>query len=152
MTITYRASTPADADAICRHRADMFLDMGKITETVRLMEAPFREWLLPRLADGRYFGITAEVDGQDAGHAGAMVLDWPPGPNHPTLDTRGYIFNVHVDRAFRRMGIARQMMRLIEAELTKRGVVYAGLQASDAARPFYHESGWRPTSDMAKHL
>ncbi len=39
---------------------------------------PFRQWLDPRLTDGRYFGIVAEDDGYAIGGVGRMEIEWPP--------------------------------------------------------------------------
>ncbi len=152
MDILYRASVLGDADAICRHRAAMFTDMGGPLDAIDAMSGPFRQWLLPRLTDGRYFGVTAEADGMDVGHAGAMVIDWPPGPRLPVSSRRGYIFNVHVEQAFRRRGIARTLMQHLEIMLKERDVTFAALHASDLGRPLYDDLGWTSGGELIKAL
>ena len=150
MTVTYRLSNPGDLDAICRHRVEMFEDMGAPQDQIDAMADPFRQWLEPRLSDGRYFGITAEDEGKDVGHAGGFILDWPPGPRLPITDQRGYIFNVHVAANYRRRGIASELMTRIEQEIRGRGIIYIALHASEAGRPLYQNLGWTPTSELAK--
>ncbi len=150
MAITYRFSGPDDLEAICQHRVAMFEDMKAPEEALAAMALPFRDWLEPRLADGRYFGITVEADGIDIGHAGGFIVDWPPGPRLPITDQRGYVFNVHVAPAFRRRGIASELMTRIEEMMRARGIVYVALHASEAGRPLYAGLGWTPTSELAK--
>jgi GNAT superfamily N-acetyltransferase len=150
--ISIRALRSEDATVIGAHRYRMFAEMG--TETVRLdaMRGPFAAWLEPRLKDGRYFGFMAEHAGAVVAGIGLLLLDWPPGPNHPTSEVRGYILNVFVEPEFRGQGIARTLMQRAEEEFRGRGVVYAMLHASAAGRPVYDGLGWTITSEMGKAL
>ncbi len=152
MDIAYRASHSGDAKAICQHRVAMFIDMGFSADCVEAMRSPFLDWVRTRLEDGRYFGVTAESEGQDIGHAGAMLIDWPPPPTTSSPSERGYIFNVHVEPDFRRRGIARTLIQRIEQMMRNRGVSLAALHASDAGRPLYLDLGWTPSKEMEKPL
>jgi len=150
--VVYRAATLADADAICHHRVATFLAIGRSAVDVAEMREPFRQWLLPRLADGSYFGIMAEIEGQSIGHAGVIVIAWPPGPLHPHTPDQGNVLNVHVERAFRRRGIGRELMVRVEQMMRERGLRFGKLQASDDGRPLYLGLGWTPTNDLRKML
>lgn len=130
----------------------MFCDLGWTAEKVAPMHVPFRDWLLPRLSDGSYFGVTAEAEGRDVGHAGCFTIDWPPSPRLPETPMVGNIVNVHVAPDFRRRGIARALMMEIEAMMQARGLRFGQLQASDFGRPLYVDMGWGPTRDMSKLL
>ena len=61
--LVMRALSAWDANAICRHREAMFLEMGRDPELVAAMAASFRPWLEERLAQARYFGFMAEAEG-----------------------------------------------------------------------------------------
>src|SRR5690349_4162927 len=86
-----RPVTPADLDLVCRHREAMFTESGRPPERIAAMVPTFREWLAPRLGDGRYFGFVAEAEGEPVGAIGLMEIDWPPHPFHPQQGRRGYV-------------------------------------------------------------
>lgn len=116
------------------------------------MTAHFRAWVEPRLLDGSYFGFVLLDDGAPVAGIGLMLIDWPPHPEHPTQDQRGYVLNVFVEPAYRNRGLARELMKLAEAEFVRRGVHYAVLHATDKGRPLYQGLCWNGTTEMAKTL
>jgi GNAT superfamily N-acetyltransferase len=150
--ISIRALCSEDAAVIGAHRYRMFAEMGMETASLDAMREPFAAWLAPRLKDGRYFGFMAEDAGAVVAGIGLMLLDWPPGPNHPTSDVRGYILNVFVEPEFRGQGIARTLMQRAEEAFRARGVVYEMLHASAMGRPVYDGLGWTMTNEMGKAL
>ncbi|MEE3624873.1 GNAT family N-acetyltransferase [Nitrospirillum sp. BR 11752] len=153
MAPTHRPLTPDDLDLVCRHRAAMFRDSGRPEAAITAMVTPFRAWLAPRLADGRYFGFAlADADGAVVAGIGLMELDWPPHPAHPEEARRGYVLNVYVEPGHRRQGLARRLMTLAESAFRERGIAYAVLHATAAGRPLYEQAGWAPTTEMAKAL
>jgi GNAT superfamily N-acetyltransferase len=144
-----------DLDTICRHREEMFRASnapGRTEELLGTMTARFREWLAPRLADGSYFGYLVEERGEVVAGIGLLVIDWPPHPSHPSQDKRGYVLNVFVEPAYRKKGIARNLMELSERELAARGVAFAALHATRMGKPLYESMGWVASSEMRKSL
>ena len=81
-----------------------------------------------------------------------MIIEWPPGPSHPTLDKRGNVLNVFVEPSHRKQGIAKALMHRADQEFAERGVAYAILHATKMGRPLYEQIGWSATSEMAKSL
>lgn len=150
--ITLRPIAPADLDLVCRHREEMFREAGRAQTDLAAMIGPFRHWLAPRLADGRNFGFVAEQMYEPVGGVGLMEIDWPPHPSHPTDDRRGYVLNVFVEPHKRGQGVALRLMNAAENEFVRRGLTYAILHATEAARPLYERTGWSRTSEMAKLL
>lgn len=145
--------TPQDLDLVCRHREEMFRDAGTPDVDLAVMSQHFARWLRPRLADGTYFGFILTAAGEPAGGVGLMLIDWPPHPLHPSSDSRGYVLNLFVEPEHRRKGLARRLMRLAEEELSKRGVSYMVLHATEKGRPLYSELGWLAGSaEMVKRL
>lgn len=145
---TIRPLTIADLDLVCRHREEMFRDSrGDIPQLAQMRE-PFRDWLEPRLADGRYFGWAAEQDGVAVGGLGMMVIDWPPHPLHPLDCRRGYILNIYVDDDYRGQGIATALMKTADGEARARGIAFAILHPTQAGRPLYERLGWQDTAEM----
>lgn len=145
-----RALDINDLELVCRHREAMFRDSGRGDDVLLPMTEHFRAWVRPRLLDGSYFGYAMLDGGVPVAGIGLMLIDWPPHPSHPTQDKRGYVLNVFVEPAYRKRGLARELMRLAEAEFARRGVGYAILHATAKGRPLYQDEGWAGTTEMAK--
>ena len=150
MPIEVRPVNADDLELVCRHREEMFRDVGRAEADLPRMTGHFRTWLAPRLADGTYFGFILEDEGVPVGGIGLLEIDWPPHPSHPEQDRRGYVLNVYVEPTHRRRGLARELMRLAEAEFAERGIEFSILHASEKGRPLYEELGWNATNEMAK--
>ena len=130
----------------------MFAEMGTDSATLETASALYAEWLAPRLADATYFGYLAEDAGAVVAGVGLRIMDFPPNPNDPTSNRRGFVLDMYVDPAYRGQGIAKRLMVLGEEELRNRGIAYATLQASVAGRPLYEKLGWKATTEMGKKL
>lgn len=142
-----------DIETICRHREEMFRDAGRGDDVLKPMTLHFREWLRPRLNDGSYFGfIACQEDGEPIAGVGLMLIDWPPHPSHPTTDKRGYVLNVFVEPEYRGRGIARELMRLVDAEFSRLGVQFAILHATEKGRRIYAGLGWQGTTEMSRSV
>jgi GNAT superfamily N-acetyltransferase len=141
-----------DFAVICAHRRLMFAEMGTAAATLDLASEAYAAWLAPRLTDGRYFGFFAEDQGAVIGGVGLRIMDFPPNPNHPATDQRGFVLDMYVQPEYRGRGIAADLMRRAEKEMQERGIVYATLQASEMGRPLYEKLGWGATSEMGKVL
>lgn len=147
-----RALSEEDVELVCRHRAEMFRDAGRSDDVVETMTQHFRDWLRPRLRDRSYFGFVTCDNGEPVAGIGLMLIDWPPHPSHPSESHRGYVLNVYVEPAYRGRGLARELMRLADAEFLKRGVRFVILHATEKGRSLYTELGWRGTTEMSKDL
>ncbi|SPO55924.1 GNAT family acetyltransferase [Pseudomonas sp. JV551A1] len=143
---------PADAEMICSHRQEMFLEAGGDPENLQIMTQHFRPWLEERLGDGRYYGFKLLDGDQPVAAIGLMSIDWPPHPSHPTVDKRGYVLNVFVQPAYRRRGLASALMQAADAEFARRGITFAVLHATETGKPVYEQAGWTGTSEMAKPI
>lgn len=148
----FRPVGPDDLEAICRHRHEMFKVSGRTDAMVAPMTRRFREWLRPRLADGRYFGWFVLSGDEIVAGVGMMVIDWPPHPSHPDQSERGYILNMYVEPHHRRMGHGRRLLELCHAEARRRGVTYAVLHATQQGRGLYEQMGWTQTTEMSLTL
>jgi ribosomal protein S18 acetylase RimI-like enzyme len=141
-----------DLELVCRHREAMFRDAGREDDVLIPMTRHFRAWVQPRLRDGSYFGFVMEDAGAPIAGIGLMLIDWPPHPMHPTQDKRGYVLNVFVEPGYRNRGLARELMKLADAEFARRGIGYAVLHATEKGRPLYEQLNWSGTTEMAKTL
>lgn len=150
--LVVRPVTPQDIELICRQRVEMFSDAGRPDDLLQQMAPVFRDWLEPRLIDGRYFGFIAELAGRAVGGVGLIELDWPPHPLHPTEGRRGYVLNVFVEEDCRGLGIARQLMAVSEDAFSRRGLTFMALHATEKGRILYDRMGWSPSAEMTKPI
>ena len=61
--------------------------------------------------------------------------------------------NVHVEKEFRRKGIARKMLEFIIDEAKERGVTEISLDATDNGQKLYEAMGWHANTEaMVKDL
>lgn len=144
-----RRATLADVAVIARHRRAMFEEIGS-TQNLDVVERAFADWLPSRL-DATYFHWLATHDARPIGSAGVLLLDWPPSPRDPRGGL-GFIYNVYVERAHRRRGIARATLELLHQWAHDRGIGALALHASDDGRPLYEALGYEPTNEMRKIL
>ncbi len=144
-----RMATIADAAQISSHRRAMFEAMGRGTvESLDAMTRGFEPWVHSRLADGRYMGWIISDAGHPIASAGLLILEWPPHPLDPAGESRAYLLNVFVEPAYRRRGLARELIRLCLAETHRRGIRIVSLHASDQGRPIYESLGFRAANEM----
>ena len=155
MTLTTRPVRADDLELVCRQREQMFRESnapGRTEDILKNQTEHFRPWLAARLKDTSYFGWIVEDAGAPVAGIGLMVIDWPPGPAHPTQDRRGYVLNVFVEPSHRKRGIAKMLMEMADQEFARRGVAFLILHATRMGRPLYQQLGWSATSEMAKSL
>jgi GNAT superfamily N-acetyltransferase len=142
-----RKATPADIDAIVRHRTSMFSDMGEKFDPDGLAAA-FVPWAREAMAKGTYHHWLAETqDGRAAAGAGLSVLPWPPGP-HYFEGRLAFVYNVYTERPDRRRGLARRLMDTLHAWCRAEDILVMALHATDEGRPLYESMGYRPTNEM----
>ncbi|HSB61454.1 MAG TPA: GNAT family N-acetyltransferase, partial [Vicinamibacteria bacterium] len=59
-----------------------------------------------------------------------------------------WVLNMYTEPAFRRQGLARQVLEEILAWCREQGLRSVFLHASRAGRPLYESLGFEPTSEM----
>src|SRR5262245_56873169 len=139
-----RVATIADADVLVHHRVAMFEDMGLIFDRARL-ESAFRPWLLDRMDAGTYKAWVVEADHRTIAGGGAInVIPWPPGPRY-FGDRLAFVYNVYIEPAHRRRGLAKQLMVAIHDWCRAEGITSLALNASRFGRPLYEDLGYAVT-------
>jgi GNAT superfamily N-acetyltransferase len=136
-----RAATLDDADVLVRHRVGMFTDMG-LTMDVPRLETSFRAWLSALMPAGTYRAWLVEsAGGQIVGGGGMTIVPWPPGPSYAG-DRLAFVYNVYVDAAHRRHGLARLIMDAIHAFCRAEGITSVALNASRDGLALYQSMGY----------
>jgi GNAT superfamily N-acetyltransferase len=146
----------ADADALGRHRAQMFLEMGRTTDAaVDKLTRASAAFVAAAIPGGAYVAwVAAPVATPTHIVAGAgvqrrTVLPRPDerDPAH-LVNEEALIVNVYTDPAWRRRGIAELLMRHILAWTHAEGITRVVLHASAAGRPMYERLGFVATNEM----
>ena len=152
--LSIRRATAEDAGVLARHRADMFRDMGQLSDTLRdtLIEAA-RAYFAAAIPDGRYVAWLAEAGGEIVGGAGLQLRELlprpAPGGSRLVGGPQGLIMNVFTERAWRRRGVAAALLReLLRWCRASSGIESLLLHASADGRPLYEKLGFTPTNEM----
>ena len=151
-----RRATVTDAPVLARHRAEMFRDMGQVTDDLydTLTEAS-RAYFARAIPEGRYVAwVAAERNGagQVIGGAGLELRELLPRPapagGRLVRGPQALILNVFTERSWRRRGVADALMRELLRWCQDNGIESLVLHASDAGRGLYEKLGFTPTNEM----
>ncbi len=148
MTTVLREAREADLPAAAELWIQMFEEIGTYSEADFSPEwrQRFCSYFARRIAaeEARYF--VADAEGRVVAAAAAIVRDGYP----LTINGRqtGYILGVSVSPAFRRRGIAKELMRHCIEWLQSIGCKRIRLHASPAARRLYESLGFVSSSEM----
>lgn len=151
MSIDLRRATATDLDVVQHHRDAMFLDMGIDPAIVAAGSPGGLVWLGRTVSTGQYVGILAVEAEAVVGGVGVTWLDLPPNM-HTSLDRRGYVLNMYVERSHRRRGIARLLLDAALSACRQQGVDVVSLHPSDSARLMYESVGFGPTNELRLSL
>ena len=89
---------------------------------------------------------------QIVGNATLCHTNMLPTFSHPS-GKRAHLMNVHVEKEFRRKGIARKMLEFLIDEAKERGVTEIRLDAIDDSRKLYEARDWHENTEaMTKDL
>jgi GNAT superfamily N-acetyltransferase len=138
-----------DVEAIVHHRRAMFFDMGHRDDgALETMSERFRPWVRQKMEAGEYLAWFAIApDETVAAGAGLWLMDWPP---HMIGGGkwRGNILNVYTEAAYRRQGLARELMKKAMEWCAREGVETVILHASPDGRALYERLGFEATNEM----
>jgi GNAT superfamily N-acetyltransferase len=147
-----RSAAAGDIETLVAHRRAMFVDMGYRDEAVLdRMAGQCHEWLLARMKRREYLAwLVVGPDGAVVAGAGLWLMDWLPhmvgsGP-------RGNIVNVYTEAAFRRRGLAGELMKVALDWCRGNGVDLVVLHASEDGRRLYEAMGFAASNEMRIRL
>jgi GNAT superfamily N-acetyltransferase len=158
-TFCIRLATPADAPVIALHRVRMFEEMGDLTgpafEVLRAQAEARLESMLQRGEYVGWLGSPADRPDEVAGGAGVQLRLVLP---HPSRTPEGevtvaegkhaIVLNVYTEPAWRRHGLAEQLMHQVLAWARQERLDRLVLHASDDGRRLYERLGFVATNEM----
>lgn len=151
-TLCYREASDADLPQCAELWLAMFEEVGKFHEAdfVPDWRERFVQYAARRIRDGELRYFIAELDGEIAGTAGALLRDGYPSEIHGVA--LGYVFGVSVKPHARKRGIATALTERAVTWLKSKGVARLQLHASPYGRPIYEKLGFVPTNEMGLPL
>lgn len=154
-SIKFRRAELTDHELLSRLRIDFMEDhWGKQEEAER---EKLRQNLLPyyqnALKDGNYCAFLAFENEKCAG-TGGMVIQQRAGSFRVPNGRVAYLMNMFTYPAYRRHGIAKQILELLESEARRIGIEVLELHATASGEPLYKQNGFliHPEPTMRKLL
>src|SRR5262247_2010987 len=144
-----RYATIEDAPVIARHRAAMFRDMGDLSgDDVAQIENAAFAYIRQMMAERRYLGWLAELQGEIVAGCGLIISQLLPRPGAIEGGAQALIVNVYCEPEHRRRGLARALMAAMLEWCKRERIAKVVLHASRDGRPLYESLGFVQTNEM----
>ena len=148
MEITYRKLTEKDLDVFIRMRIAQLREEGA-TEDVDLVQ-PLKDYYLRHLADGTFVSWLA-LDGEKIiGTSGMSFVEKPPYFSCPSGQI-GLLSSMYTDPAYRRKGIAKELLRRVTEEARAYGCGIVQITASDMGVLLYTDFGFQKNGNFMQY-
>jgi GNAT superfamily N-acetyltransferase len=150
--VNLRKATVADLPVVMHHRRAMFEEMKYgDAASVDAMAATSEPFFKQKIEEGEYHGWLIESEGEVISGGGIVILEYQSQPLDPR-STRAYVVNMYTEPAYRRQGLARELMSVMIDWSREQGMKLLFLHASKDGRPLYESLGFKPTNEMRLEL
>ena len=148
MDVTYRKLAPDDLGVFIRMRIDQLREEGA-TEDLDLVP-PLMDYYHRHLADGTYVSWLA-LDGEKiVGTSGMSFVEKPPYFSCPS-GWIGLLSSMYTDPEYRRMGIAKELLRRVTEEARAYGCGCVQITASDMGVLLYTDFGFKKNGNFMQY-
>ncbi len=149
-TIIYREATPDDIESLALLRWEMEIEQGHEATDADEYKQAYVATERDEMTGRRHRAWLAEADGQAV--ACVLLVWWALPPKFGDLQRkRGFVSSVYTKPAYRRRGIARELMRLLIAS-AREGVRRLILWSSEMGRPLYEQLGFAGSRGLELNL
>ncbi len=150
--LTIRVACIADIPEILRQRRRMYEDMNYTDAgALHAMASLTADYLQRAMADGTFRAWPAGDLNRPIAGGAVLVTPWPAHP-YDLECRRATVLNIYTDPAYRRRGIARQLMETMITWCRGEGFARVTLHASDDGRRLYESLGFEPSNEMRLKL
>jgi GNAT superfamily N-acetyltransferase len=150
-TITYREASADDIEALAMLRFKMEIERGNTPVDPGEYLQAYSTSAQDEVEGRRHRAWLALADDQAV--ACALLVWWILPPNFDNfLRKRGFVSSVYTWPAYRRQGIARELMKLLIAGARKEGVGRLILWSSEMGRPLYEQLGFTGSRALELNL
>lgn len=149
-----RLAKPEDIEELVRLRCQLAAELGELALDAELdYRSALVAYLNQAIPSGEFRSWVAEADGRLVACSGLVMLHRPPSPRNRS-GWQGYILNMYTEPAFRRQGLARQLVQtcidFVQQNTAARSIF---LHATEAGAPLYSSLGFKPLgSEMVLDL
>lgn len=148
MAITYRRLMREDLDTFIGMRIRQLREEGA-QEEIDLVPA-LRDYYQRHLADGTFLSWLA-VDGETIiGTSGMSIVEKPPYFGCPSGKI-GLLSSMFTEKAYRRQGIARELLRRVVNEAREKGCGAVQITASDMGVLLYSDFGFKKNPNFMQY-
>lgn len=139
MTISYQKLTNNELDIFIKMRIDQLREEGA-KEDIDLVPA-LKSYYQRHMADGTFISWLAVGNGKIIGTSGMSIVEKPPYFGCPTGKI-GLLSSMFTDKAYRRIGIAKELLSRVVNEAREQGCGTVQITASDMGVLFYSDFGF----------
>lgn len=137
--IVYRRLIEDDLDVFIRMRITQLREEGA-DEDIDLVPA-LRDYYTRHMADGTFLSWIAADEGRIVGTSGMSIVEKPPYFGCPS-GRLGLLSSMFTDKAYRRQGIARELLSRVVDEARQAGCGTVQITASDMGVLLYTDFGF----------
>ena len=148
MSITYRRMTESDLETFIGMRIAQLREEGA-TEDLDLVPA-LEDYYHRHMADGTFVSWLATDGDRIVGTSGMSVVEKPPYFSCPTGKI-GLLSSMYTDPAYRRHGIAKELLRRVTEEARACGCGAVQITASDMGTLLYADFGFVKNSNFMQY-
>ena len=148
MGITYRKLNGGDLDTFIRMRITQLREEGA-TEDLDLVPA-LQDFYRRHLADGTFVSWLALDGDRIVGTSGMSFVEKPPYFGCPT-GRIGLLSSMYTDPAYRRQGIAKELLRRVTEEARVYGCGAVQITASDMGVLLYTAFGFKKNGNFMQY-
>lgn len=139
MTISYQKLTNNELDIFIKMRIDQLREEGA-KEDIDLVPA-LKSYYQRHMADGTFISWLAVGNGKIIGTSGMSIVEKSPYFGCPTGKI-GLLSSMFTDKAYRRMGIAKELLSRVVNEAREQGCGTVQITASDMGVLLYSDFGF----------
>lgn len=154
MKIEYRKLTANDLDEVIRLRIDQLTEEytaeGKIPPENVDLESALRDFYERHMADGTFVSWLAFDGDRIIGTSGMSFVEKPPYFTCPT-GRIGLLNSMYTDPAYRRIGIARELLHRVVEEARANGCGTVHVTASDMGVKLYTAYGFKHNDNFMQY-
>lgn len=148
MNILYQKLTEKDLDGFIKLRIDQLREEGA-QDDIDLVPA-LRKYYLRHMADRTFFSWIATDNGMMIGTSGLSIVEKPPyfGCTNGKI---GLLSSMFTAKAYRRQGIAKELLSRIVTEARKEDCSLIQITASDMGVLLYSDFGFTKNSNFMQY-
>lgn len=143
-----RKATIEDMASLIELRKKQLIDEGSVPN--QNIDTELNSFFTKHIVENSLVEWVAEEDGAIIATGAIVFYEFPPSFNNKS-GIKGYVTNMYTVPAYRKQGLAKQMLDKIFQEAMERNVDNIFLHASKMGRPVYLKYGFKETDAFLEY-